>query len=278
VALDEVVGAFDQISSVYDETRHPLDPATLDSIAEHLRGANVTNVLEVGVGTGRIAVPLRDRGFEITGVDASRKMLAVARSKHLPRLIRGDAFRLPFADGTFDSAIFVHVLHLLDDSPTALGEAVRVSRRGARALVHPPRDRHDEANGRRGLETDRIVFRYLAEEGYPLPEPMGGPRRRERKILSQFPPDELVVVSDREITEPLARRLEMIEKRASRSTLSVPPDVLQRAAAAARAEIGDRTITYRRVEALATWHRVPLASSSSPSEGSEATTRRNGDA
>lgn len=38
-------------------------------------------VLEIGVGTGRIAIPLAKSGVEIVGIDASREMLAVARQK-----------------------------------------------------------------------------------------------------------------------------------------------------------------------------------------------------
>ncbi len=266
VALKEVVGAFDQISGVYDATRDPLDALTINALAERLRAGGISRILEVGVGTGRIAVPLTARGFEMTGVDASRRMLAIARGKRLPRLVRGNAYRLPFADGTFDGALFVHVLHLLERAPAALTEAIRVGRGGALALVHPPGDRRRSGPEGGGHDPRRLVYRYLAQEGFPVPERDGGPRTRERTLLTELPPDELVVLSDQEVTEPLQRRLDMIERRASRHTLNVPPDVLRRAVVHARGEIGDRTITYRRVEALATWRRVPSSPSSPPSE------------
>jgi SAM-dependent methyltransferase len=38
-------------------------------------------VLELGVGTGRVAIPLAEAGFSVVGVDSSEPMLAVARSK-----------------------------------------------------------------------------------------------------------------------------------------------------------------------------------------------------
>ncbi len=266
MAPNDVVEAFDQISGVYDATRDPLDPSTIDALAERLHAAGVSRLLEVGVGTGRIAVPITGRGFEVTGIDASRRMLAIARGKRLPRLVRGDAYRLPFADRAFDGALFVRVLHLLDRAPAALAEAIRVGRGGAFALVHPPRDGPPAGFENREHEPRRIVYRYLAQAGYPVPERNGGPRVRERKLLAELPPDELAVVSDREVTEPLARRLDMMEQRASRHTLTVPPEILHRAVAEARKEIGDRTVTYRRVEALATWHRVPSAEGS-PGDG-----------
>ncbi len=264
----EAVAAFDQISPVYDATREPLDAATLDAIADRLRERGVRSILEVGVGTGRIAGPLSERGFDVTGIDASRAMLGVARAKGLPRLVQGDAYRLPFPDRAFDTAIFVHVLHLLDLAPAALAEAERVGRFGAVALVHPPRTGPRETGPGMPNDARRVIFRYLAREGYPIREDArsGGPPTRERRLLEQIPPNELVIVSDREVTEPLAKRLEMFERRASRQTLRVPPEVMHRAAEAARAEIGDRTVTFRRVEALATWRspRTPGAAAREP--------------
>lgn len=63
-------------------------------------------VLELACGTGRLLGPLIDAGFDVTGVDASAAMLAVARDKLVsqPKLIhaRMEAFE---ADGPFDLAI-----------------------------------------------------------------------------------------------------------------------------------------------------------------------------
>ena len=247
-----VAREFDEISPAYDATRSPLDTATMDGLARALRDRGVLRVLEVGVGTGRIARPLEERGLGVTGLDASRGMLGVARSKGLVRLVQGSAYRLPFADGSFDAALFVHVLHLLDDPPSALHEGDRVGTGGALALVHPA----VPGSAATSWEIDegrRAVYRALAREGIPSPARSGGPRARERLLLDLLPPDDLVVLSDREVIEPLARNLAMFERRASRHVLHVPADRLARAIAAARRELGDRTVRYRRVEALATW-------------------------
>lgn len=57
----------------YDELHRHLDPAdTVDAVAELAGGGPV---LELGVGTGRIALPLAARGVEVVGVDASAAML-----------------------------------------------------------------------------------------------------------------------------------------------------------------------------------------------------------
>jgi SAM-dependent methyltransferase len=63
-------------------------------------------VLELGCGTGRIAVPLARAGVPLVGIDRSAEMLAYARRRvrrarlaHPPALVRGDIRHLPFARG-----------------------------------------------------------------------------------------------------------------------------------------------------------------------------------
>src|SRR4051794_26981843 len=48
-------------------------------------------VLELGVGTGRLAVPLAALGVDVTGIDSSAAMLDVLAGKHgAVRALRGD--------------------------------------------------------------------------------------------------------------------------------------------------------------------------------------------
>ncbi|EQD70545.1 Methyltransferase type 11 domain protein, partial [mine drainage metagenome] len=84
-----------QIAPVYDDTREAFEAETIDRIAAELRAESVGSLLEVGVGTGRVAVPLAERGLHVTGVDASLGMMGRARTKGLERLVRGSAYRLP---------------------------------------------------------------------------------------------------------------------------------------------------------------------------------------
>ena len=90
-------------------------------------------VLEIGIGTGRIALPLVGEGLNLVGVDISREMLARLRenARGLPPPVAiADATRLPFADHTFAGAIAAHVLHLIPRWKDAVGEITRVVRSG----------------------------------------------------------------------------------------------------------------------------------------------------
>jgi SAM-dependent methyltransferase len=134
---------FDRAASYYDATR-ALPGEAMAAITD-LLGAELADrqpCLEIGVGTGRIALPLRARGIELAGADISGAMLRqlVANAAAwgdgglaMP-VLQADATRLPFAAGTFGSVLAVHVLHLIPDWRIAVDEAVRVLRPGG-ALV-----------------------------------------------------------------------------------------------------------------------------------------------
>jgi len=252
---------FDEISTVYDATREPLPAPVVEAIASTLRRWGIHRLVEVGVGTGRVARPLLERELEVTGVDSSPGMLARARAKGIPRLVRGSAYRLPFGDRTFDAALFVHVLHILDDPHLALREACRVARVGAAALVRPPTGEEEEEPS---LRPRRLVIDLLRKDGVELPDrAQGGPPRAERRLIAEHPPDRMVTLSDERVTEPLADELRLFERRASRWTLNVPPEKLARAVATARRMAGDSTRTYRLLRALALWEHPPA----DPGEG-----------
>lgn len=95
-------------------------------------------VLEVGCGTGVLLQRLACRG-EAVGVDVSDGMLkkAAARlgERGTGKLVRADAQRLPFKDGSFDSTVSTFALTAVPDLDVALAEMVRVIRDGGRLVV-----------------------------------------------------------------------------------------------------------------------------------------------
>lgn len=93
-----------------------------------------TRVLDVGCGTAALTAVLRDRGYEVTGLDPSERMLAVARRRKENQglaLVQGSGTHaMPFADKTFDAVITSYVAHglPLEERKRLYGEMRRVAR------------------------------------------------------------------------------------------------------------------------------------------------------
>ncbi len=107
---------FDRIAHCYDETR-TLPSSQMEAVMGPLVRAlsSYERVLEVGVGTGRFAIPLQRAGIPLIGVDISARMVARGREKGLRDVFFADALHLPFHDQSLDAALSIHVLHLLPD-------------------------------------------------------------------------------------------------------------------------------------------------------------------
>jgi SAM-dependent methyltransferase len=132
--------SFDRVADVYDETRGvPTDVATAiaRAILDAMHGAcSEPRVLETGVGTGRIAVPLAALGVRVTGTDISSKMVARLRQKRDDiDLVYADAARPPFRPTSFDAALFVHILHLVPDEEGTLRAALPLLKSGGRLIL-----------------------------------------------------------------------------------------------------------------------------------------------
>ena len=77
---DDGPGAYgERIAADYDDLHAHVDPG--DAVEALARLAAGGRVLELGVGTGRIALPLAARGVEVHGIDASGSMVARLRAK-----------------------------------------------------------------------------------------------------------------------------------------------------------------------------------------------------
>lgn len=126
---------FDRVAHEYDETRggEPRGRSFAAMIEPRLSGDDGL-VLEVGVGTGLVALGLSHLGRKAVGVDLSEPMLRRALARGVP-VVRGDAMRLPIADGSVDDAYLVWVLHLVGDMGAVVAEVARVLRPGGRCQL-----------------------------------------------------------------------------------------------------------------------------------------------
>lgn len=109
-------------------------------------------VLDVGAGTGRVAIPLSTRGCQVVAIEPSPGMLEQLRRKDedgraLPLVAEGS--RLPFSADTFSVVVIARLLYLTTDWRAVLDEACRVLTTGGVLL-------HEWGNGQTDEEWVRI--------------------------------------------------------------------------------------------------------------------------
>ena len=171
------------------------------------------SLVDLGTGTGRMLELLARRADRATGIDGSRAMLNLARSRiersgdKSVQLRHGDIYALPLPRDEADLVILHQVLHYLDDPSRALREAARILRPGGRLIVvdfapHAEESLRD-AHAHRRLGFPRAeVDGFLAAAGLDVATHRDvGPRAgeadkltvsiwvgRDRRILADAPP------------------------------------------------------------------------------------------
>jgi len=170
---------FDRAAGYYDATRGFPDgvaPQVARAFYEAGGLGRRSRVLELGIGTGRIALPLSELVAGVVGVDLARAMLAKLLAKRGAGRVEvacADAARLPLRDACADAAIAVHVFHLIPRWRDVLAEIARVLRPGA-PLLHGGDDHARGAAWARWRE--RIDARFGVEN-------VGVPRARIEGFL-----------------------------------------------------------------------------------------------
>lgn len=126
--------SYDRIAHVYDATRalsESVQRKLSDALVAEFASAGAHHILDVGVGTGRIARLLAVRDRRVSGVDIGPRMLATLQGQSEGRgmvidPVLGDATRLPFATASFRGVLVYHVLHLVSCFESAIRELRRV--------------------------------------------------------------------------------------------------------------------------------------------------------
>jgi len=133
-----IAGRYDLINDLQSLGLHRRWKRRLVRLADIQQGHRA---LDLCCGTGDIAFSLAQAGAEVTGLDFSKEMLAVAETrKRLTTtkrvtFIEGDAQQLPFGDESFDVVTVGYGLRNLPSWDAGLREMARVARPGARLLV-----------------------------------------------------------------------------------------------------------------------------------------------
>ena len=150
---------FDRVAAIYDSSRG-LSPEVMVRIIDSMQEVlgDCSTVLDVGVGTGRFACSLGEKGFDVVGADISMSMMLKAKQKGLKDLVRADARRLSFRDRAFDAVLIVHLLQLVDDWIEIVHEVGRVARSLVISLVGAPS----------GFRIRQDYLKLREEAGHPL--------------------------------------------------------------------------------------------------------------
>ena len=131
-------------ASVYDR-RHGalLPPDGAARLADAAALGSGSLILDVGAGTGRVAIALAGLGCRVVALDPARPMLQELKRKEAsPSVppVAGEGARLPFGASCFDAVVIARLLYLTADWRDVLRDAIRVLRPGGRLL-------HEWANG-----------------------------------------------------------------------------------------------------------------------------------
>ncbi len=229
---------FDHAADYYDATRGfppgvDQQVAALIARAAGLDGSS--RVLEVGVGTGRIALPLARHVRQVVGIDLARPMLDRLRAKRTDEpvwLVRGDAVHLPFRARVFDAALSVHVFHLIPAWREALAELARALRIGG-VLIYG----NNRWGGHPGIDALNEAWRQAVPP--EIDRGVGMPRGEEAAAFEsagweQIGEEQMIPFS---VWLSPAEFIARLEQRRYSSTWRVTEEQLARGLAAVRAEI-----------------------------------------
>lgn len=139
---------FDAIADIYDGVfaTHVQEHYLHRRVGYIRKYAPAATAIDIGAGTGILAERLADTGMEITALDPFPGMLEQLRRRR-PGIetVVANGEAIPFADGAFDLAYSVAVMHHIAEPAKVrrtLAEMVRVTRPGGHILIwdHNPRN------------------------------------------------------------------------------------------------------------------------------------------
>jgi ubiquinone/menaquinone biosynthesis C-methylase UbiE len=152
----------------YDESLAGTPLLDLDHTFVERHYSSPGRVIDLGCGTGRIAIPLAQRGHAVTAVDLSAGMLRVAGEKALAAGVRLNRVQANiveldgFRDATFDTAVCMFatlgMVAGADARRRVVGHAFRLLKPGGKFVIHVHSRWHHlrTAAGRRWLAGDLV--------------------------------------------------------------------------------------------------------------------------
>jgi len=171
---DDIRQAYARWAPVYDVTFGKIANAGRLAAVEQINKTSGT-VLEVGVGTG-ISLPHYQDHLEVTGIDLSLDMMAIARKRveqeklsHVVAIEEMDAGEMSFEDNSFQTVVAMYVMTVVPDPAKVMHELSRVCKPGGEVIVV---NHFSQPHGVRGL-VEKAMARFGDKLGWRPEFPMG---------------------------------------------------------------------------------------------------------
>lgn len=140
---DQQTALWDDHVAVYEAAFEPLTTAFGRAALDHLAATKGDRIIDIGAGSGGMALVAQGRGLDVLAVDASARMVARTRARadaagNRAGRIRAeimDGAALTFPDDSFDAAISVFGVILFPDAEQGVREMTRVVKPGGRIAI-----------------------------------------------------------------------------------------------------------------------------------------------
>lgn len=131
--------AWESVAAGFDDSVSPLTMRFGETVVDHLDVGPGTTLLDVGAGSGALAIPAARRGADVLAVDLAPTMIdrLNARARDLPNL-RGqvmDGEHLDLADNAFDVSGSINGVTLFPQVDAGIAEMARVTKPGGKVAL-----------------------------------------------------------------------------------------------------------------------------------------------